>query len=316
MMKLNKKRDRFGARSKYRPNGDYAKLPLELWRAPLWTPANQHTLAKAEERNFERHVKNSFGDIYHISANELLRPSPDMSVLLAIIALCQKKYAEDETVRTNSTGENNMDGMKFTVPITELYNVSGIPSRHRSRLVRSMSRLASVKLEIDRKIAINGNISAGMSFILRFEIIKRKVGEKCDSVLLTLHRALTPREKYIFRSSRECAMLKTDTARLLFWLMTARQHIRCSRADLYCALGTREIGENTMADAQTIMEWEAKRLRPALKELERIGWQIKRENSIYTIKNRAEKAYKHDIYPPRQGPYYPTRQDSLPETAS
>ena len=54
-MRSNKGRQgKTGAKRFYRPNGDNVKLPHELWRAPLWTTANQHTLAKAAERDCVR----------------------------------------------------------------------------------------------------------------------------------------------------------------------------------------------------------------------------------------------------------------------
>lgn len=267
----------------YRPSGDNVKLPHELWRAPLWATANQHTLAQAVERDCVRHIKNSYADTYHIYSDGLLRPSPDMSVLLSAIALCQMKYAEAREEDDTENYARQAGQMKFMLPITELYEVTGIPARHKGRLIASMKRLSSVRLEIDRSKPINGEYRVGMPYLFKFEIIKRKDGERCDTICLELHRSLEPRNKYIYRSSRTCARLKNDTSRLLFWLMASRQHITLRRAELYRALNPTEIGVEAEPTAKVINEWASKRLRPAIKELEALGWKIRYERGNYTI---------------------------------
>lgn len=267
----------------YRPDGDNVKLPHELWRAPLWTTANQHTLARAEERECPRHVKNSYGDTYHIYSDGLLRPSPDMSVLLSVIALCQRKYVEAREEDNTENCTRQAGQMEFMLPITELYEATGIPARHRGRLIASMKRLSSVHIEINRLKPINGKYDACMSYLFKYEVIKRKKGERCDTIRLELHRSLEPRDRYIFKSSRACSRLKNDTARLLFWLMASRQHISIGRTELYRALIPTEIGVEAEPTAKSVNEWAAKRLRPAIKELEALGWKIRYERGNYTI---------------------------------
>ena len=271
----------------YRPDGDNVRLPHELWRAPLWTTANQHTLAKAAERECPRHVKNSYGDIYHIYSDGLLRPSPDMSVLLSVIALCQRKYVEAREEDDTENYARQAGQMEFMLPITELYEVTGIPARHKGRLIASMKRLSSVRLEIDRSKPINDEFRVGMPYLFKYKIIKREAGERCDTVRLELHRSLEPRERYIYKSSKVCARLKNDTSRLLFWLMASRQHITIGRAELYQALIPPEVGEETEPTAKEINEWASRRLHPAIKELEALGWRFRHEHGMYTIHTNA-----------------------------
>lgn len=287
-MRSNKGRQgKTGAKRFYRPNGDNVKLPHELWRAPLWTTANQHTLAKAAERDCVRHIKNSYGDIYRIYAKDLLRPSPDMSVLLSLIALCQKKHAEVAGDEDNNRGAGQSWQMGFTLPITELYDASGIPARHRCRLIASMERLSSVQIEINRSKPIDGQYDVCMSYLFKYKVIGRRSDERCDVVHIELHRSLEPRNNYLFKSSRTCAKLKNDTAKLLFWFMASRQHIRLCRPELYQALIPPEVGEETEPTAKEINEWASKRLHPAIKELEALGWRFRHEHGMYTIHTNA-----------------------------
>lgn len=287
-MRSNKGRQgKTGAKRFYRPNGDNVKLPHELWRAPLWTTANQHTLAKAAERDCVRHIKNSYGDIYRIYAKDLLRPSPDMSVLLSLIALCQKKHAEAAGDEDNNRGAGQSWQMGFTLPITELYDASGIPARHRCRLIASMERLSSVRIEINRSKPIDGQYDVCMSYLFKYKVIGRRSDERCDVVHIELHRSLEPRNNYLFKSSRTCAKLKNDTAKLLFWFMASRQHIRLCRHELYQALIPPEVGEETEPTAKEINEWASKRLHPAIKELEALGWRFRHEHGMYTIHTNA-----------------------------
>ena len=279
----NNRNSRARTKRFYRPNGDNVKLPHELWRAPLWSTANQHTLAKSAERECPRHVKNSYGDIYHIYSDGLLRPSPDMSVLLSVIALCQKKYAEAREEDDTENYARQAGQMEFTLPITELYEATGIPARHKDRLIASMKRLSSVRLEIDRSKPINDEFRVGMPYLFKYKIIKREAGERCDAVHLELHRSLEPRDMYIYRSSKACARLKNGTSRLLFWLMASRQHITLGRAELYRALIPAEIGVEAEPMAKAVNEWASKRLRPAITELEALGWKIRYERGNYTI---------------------------------
>ena len=283
-MRSNKKLNST-ARTKrfYRPDGDNVKLPHELWRAPLWSTANQHTLAKSAERDCVHNVKNSYGDTYHIYSDGLLRPSPDMSVLLSIIALCQMKYAEAREEDDTENYARQAAQMEFMLPITELYEATGIPARHRGRLIASMKRLSSVRIEIDRSKPINGVYDVCIPFLFKYEVITRKSGERCDTVRFTLHRSLEPRERYIYRSSQACARLKNDTSRLLFWLMASRQHITLRRAELYRALNPTEIGVEAEPTAKVVNEWASKRLRPAIRELGAHGWRIRYERGDYTI---------------------------------
>ena len=271
----------------YRPNGDNVKLPHELWRAPLWTTVNQYTLAKSTERDCVHHVKNSYGDTYHIRSNDLLRPSPDMSVLLSVIALCQRKYVEAREEDDTENYARHAGQMEFMLPITELYEVTGIPARHKGRLIASMKRLSSVHIEINRLKPINGKYDACMSYLFKYEVIKRKKGERCDTIRLELHRSLEPRERYIYRSSKACARLKNDTSRLLFWLMASRQHISIGRTELYRALIPAKMGVEAEPTAKSVNEWASKRLRPAIKELESLGWRIRYRQGRYTIQTGA-----------------------------
>lgn len=279
-----------------RPDGDQTQLPFLLARTPLFQAADPTKLRRIKDLKerfkksqakgklneemdfiFSKTITNSFREKSTIYFNDMIRAHPDMSVLMAIVAAFQKYISRVDNVKF--VKKKNRKYVEYKIPISELYQLTGFTAAHKIRLINSLDRLSCFKIKLDQKrssSANRGETYHSFTLPLLYDIEKRHAGEKCDQVRFLIHNAFLPSEKNLFRSAKQCAALKSDTARLLFWAMASRSHLRASTQELHSIV----YPDAKNVAPKTICDWEKKRLKKAVIELqEKCGWSILEEKS-------------------------------------
>ncbi|WP_346690980.1 hypothetical protein [uncultured Cloacibacillus sp.] len=263
-------------------DGDRAYIPLALLRAPLWpiTASNAKKLEDGE--TYIRRLTNAYGDRIAIQSNAILRPKPDMGVLLTLTAMFQKRISGNPAYDTGLPENEERIYYDFSCQITELMRETGI--RHESRLTESLKRLGSVRLKFQRQKsgADYGETFFEIDGMFTFRIERVGGGEKAirthkgDRLVINMHRAFIPKTDYLYRSAKQCRALRTDTARLIFWALCSRLHFKGTAEEWYTILSpdTKTYCGKMQEQARQKLQWqwENKSFKPALLELAKAGF--------------------------------------------
>ena len=261
-------------------DGDRAYMPLALLRTPLWPVTASNAKKQEGSQVYLRRFTNAFGDRIAIQSNAILRPTPDMGVLLTLVAIFQKRISGTPAYDTGLPENENRTYYDFSCPLTELMRETGIT--HESRLIESLKRLGSVRLKFQRQ---KSGADYGETFfeldrmftfyIERIDEENGKRTHKGDKIVMNLHRAFIPKKDYLYRSAKQCRALRTDTARLIFWALCSRRHFKGTAEEWYTILSpdTKTYCGKMQEQARQKLQWqwENKSFKPALLELAKAG---------------------------------------------
>ena len=265
-------------------DGDRAYMPLALLRTPLWPVTASNAKKLEDSQVYLRRFTNAYGDRIAIQSNAILRPKPDMGVLLTLAAIFQKRISGNPAYDTGLPENEERIYYDFSCPITELMRETGIG--HESRLVESLKRLGSVRLKFQRQKSVTdcGETLFEIDGMFTFRI-ERVGGEKAvrphkgDQIVMNLHKAFIPKTDYLYRSAKQCRALRTDTARLIFWALCSRRHFRGTAEEWYTILSpdTKTYSGKMQEQARQKLQWqwENKSFRPVLLELEKAGFSVR-----------------------------------------
>lgn len=294
---------------KHRPDGDSVQLPFIIARAPLFQAAVPEELRKIQRQkdkfeelkateeaasnkkfSYERIITNSYGEVCRIFSGDMLKACPDMAVYLRILARFQQYISGVAEDAIEFVSIENRQYVGFDISLSELYEITGFAAKHRDRLVSSLDRLSNYMIQVEERNSQNERNYIGATVPLRYDIIKRQKGEKSDSVHFLIHKICLPKQGKLFCSAQKCGELRTDTARLLYWTMIARSHLKATAERLYSYIHP----DDKTPNAKAINEWESRRLKKAVTELQNVcGWQITKTQGEWKI-NKRKQQVDHD----------------------
>lgn len=290
-------------KKKIKADGDRAYMPPEVFRTPLWSLTASNAKKLEEGQVYFRKLTNSHGDYISVRANDILRPSPDMGVLLTLIATFQKTIFGNPAYDLDAYGNEERGYFDFSCTIVELMRLTGI--RHEKRLLESLERLGSVQIQFKRANPQHGEAWFGLIGMFTFNIKRvnptgSKRTHKNDKIRIHMHRAFIPQKEYLYKSAQQCLALTKDTSRLIFWALCSRKHLKGTAEEWYAALCPEDTKTNNgemseQARQKLLWKWINLSFLPALEELKAVGFAIKinqnaRNGTTYCIEVQKRQA--------------------------
>ena len=285
-----------------KPDGDKASLPLEICRTPLWSLSSSNSKKLEAGQNYCREFRNAFGDNIVLRSDDILRPNPDMGVLLALIALFQKRIFGRREYDITALENEQRTYYEFSCTITELMRSTGI--KHEKRLMTSLKRLGSIQLKFRRAPSRDRDVLFAIYGMFRFDIKRVEDGgcrtHKNDRLICNIHKVFIPQQGYLYKSVQQCLRLTKDTSKLIFWALCSRSHLKATAKEWYEVLypdtktSSEEITEQSRQ--KLLWDWTHRSFMPALAELKEIGFTVrvdKGANTTYYVSVPARRASLH-----------------------
>lgn len=192
-------------------DGNRAYLGHPIWRSRLF-PVGRRT----NEKFWSQKYVNEFGDKCYIFAAERLKPCPDMSVLFTTVALIQHYGQHELSINGKPSGF-----VGARVPIVKLLKVNHIKTCDKKRLFDSIKRLGSIHITIEYSDPAKHQESSEV-------VITALWGAEflADEIVFICHKTIFPKVGKLYRKASTVVSLRSDTARGIFWVLGARQHLK------------------------------------------------------------------------------------------
>lgn len=266
--------------TKINANGDRAYLPHPLFQSNIFAVSDSWQLESeaAEHRKWTfRHI-NRWGDTVTVKSCTPLTPAGHMGIFLSVISLFLKhcEHKEPQTYTSDIQAERRQPSYAAEIPVSELYDKLGEGysrlNKRKSwqRIETALTALATMTISVryaQEQVQKHGG-SLGFDLDGLFAWHREIRHGRSGSILhISLCDALMPyNEKPLYASAKICNVLRSETARTLFWNLTCSRHITAT-IDQYHAM--------TASVAGNIQKWKTEQFKPALEQLTSQGYYVR-----------------------------------------